>query len=290
QRLHAGIRAPSAEGLQIRRVAVYGVRCLGLLIGSGSATAVPVATRPVIEDVIVDGVSDAAYEDHIANLGPEFFGRQLHGINLATPCDLRRVRVRRVAHTGIALGNTVVPMEGALLEHIDVDEVNLSNYTLGTGVYFERQQLSPRLRRFCVGPDVDRGVHIEWGHAANSGATAEEHCNNPALVPIPSDDVRIKAGVVRASRHGVYVGDWTRGTRIRNVYFENAWWAAVGARDNVKTGGTNTLTYNLTFGPMNGCHYTLDNGNVVPPQCIASLPAPSEIPIPYPCSPTWAAP
>ncbi len=290
QRLHQGIRAPSVEGLQIHRVAVYGVRRFGLLVGNGSGSAVPVTTRPIIEDVVVDGVTDPAYEDYIAPLGNDYFGQQLHGIMLATPCDLRRVRVRRVAHSGIALGNTVVPMEGALLEDIDVDAVNLSNYTLGTGVYFERQQLGPRLRRFCVGPDVDRGVHIEWGHAANSDATAAQHCNNPLLVPIPSDDVQIDAGVVLASRHGVYVGAWTRGTRIRTVHFENAWWAAVGAHDNLKTGGTNTATDNLTFASMSGCRYTIDNGNVVPPQCLASLPTPSAIPIPYPCSPTWAAP
>lgn len=280
QRLHVGIWAPSAEALRIRRVAVVGVRRYGLRIGN----LLPVAVRPVIEDVYVNGVYDHAFEAYVAALPSQaqIWGRQLHGINLGTPADLRRVRVRRVAHSGVALGNTVVPMQGALLEHIDVDDVDLSNHTLGTGVYFERQQLSPRLRRFCVGPDVDRGVQIEWGHAPGTD-DPNAHCSDPTAQPVPSDDVRVRAGLIRAQFAGVNVGLWTRGTRLRNLHFENASYAAVAALDN-QGAGTNTMALNLTFGALNGgCKYTLTHPNASTIPCVPGLPAPTQVQIPPPC-------
>lgn len=294
QALHAGVWATSPDGLRISRALVKDVRRFGLLVGDHTASAPIPVTRPLIEDIEIDGVFDSEYEDYVAADPDETFGTQLHGIFLRTPGYITRARIRRIAHSGIGLGNVNQPMIATTLSDIDVDAANMSNHTIGTGIYLERQLIYAELNNFCVGANVDRGVNVEWGHAPNV-ETFIGHCPSdddndpPPPAPIPSRHIYIRNGLVRASQVGVYVGLWTRDTNLRNLHFENASWAAVGAHDN-QGNGTNTEEQGLSFGVLGpgACPRTLDHPSQTMPSCVASLPAPSNIAIPPavpPCAP-----
>jgi hypothetical protein len=231
-----GVLAGEVEGAHLHRVVAEDFLRFGVRVYQDGATEV----RASLSDLVVRGVGDPAWRQ-----SPSYRpGTEEHGLWLAGPALVERARIRDVWWAGIGVGDSEydpvtkksfpVIVDGVSIIDADIDRVGVGDGHKGAGsaIGFERITHGASVRRFCVGPDVERGVNLEW----NQGHPGEE-----AL------DVHIMSGAISAQVVGVYVGSGATGTVLQNLSIADACWAGVGLECAVNPAACLTQLVDLTW-------------------------------------------
>lgn len=220
--LGVGIQGTAPRGAHLRRVEVNHVTQFGVNVRNIRAAQLNVVDRAILEDIRVEGVNDTACFLDDPELCP-FPGSHQIGIWIgASHTQLSRAWVRDVFWTGIATGRVIhdVPyvVSGASLRDLDVDGVGTSANGFdagrgpGVGIYFERILRDSTLTRFCVGPNTERGVNVEW---------------NKNEVGLGSGRFRVTNGWIASTYYAVGFDAGTFGAYVGDIAVENAQWTAL---------------------------------------------------------------
>jgi len=227
-----GILGSKADGVQIRRVGVEGFRRFGIRLYQTGEVTEPA----LIEDVVIRDVGDPdwrALPTCPTKEGDCYApGTEEHGLWLGAAATAERVHIRDVWWSGAITGNcgavctedrtgevvceTVCdePLTDVHLRHLDIDRIGMGDGLAGagSGVAYERVTRASDLDTFCIGPNTERGVHMEWNHGDPDEAAV---------------DLTVRNGVIGSSVAGVTLGSGTLGTVVEDVDVWNAWWAGV---------------------------------------------------------------
>lgn len=226
--LDRGIDARQADGLVVRRVDIAGFKRFGVF--TDAIDTEPWRTDAILEDVTIETVGDNLWAWSLPPEHPDydpaypfydpldpFVPAQEVGLWLGVPGRVSRARVRDVARSAI---QTADGATGSLLEDLDVDQVNWRPTGVhsinGTGLYLENATVTTTFRRFCVGPDVVKGVVSEWDHFVHPRGVRN----------------RVEDGLVEASWLGIVLDHGTFDSRVENITFRNASWAGLTLYEN----------------------------------------------------------
>lgn len=227
-----GILGAKADGVQIRRVGVEGFRRFGVRVYQDGAVTDPA----LLQDLVIRDVGDPAWRAFPPCPTKEgacyAAGTEEHGLWLGASATAERVQIRDVWWAGAITGNcgavctedrsgevvceTVCdePLTDVYLRDLDIDRIGVGDGLAGagSGVAYERVTQASDLDTFCIGPQTERGVHMEWNHGDPDESAA---------------DLTVRNGVISSSVAGVTLGSGTVGTVVEDVEVVQAWWAGV---------------------------------------------------------------
>lgn len=264
--VHTGILGAQGDGSDIRRVGIEGFLRFGVRLNQQDRA---VRRQAYIGDIVVRGVGDPFWQT-TSDYKP---GTEEHGIWIGLPTRLERGQVRDVHWTGIITGNCrkiddddqcdSPPLYGVQMIDVDVDRIGTAD-GLGVGgpgaaIGFERVSTDISVRRFCIGPQTEEGVHAEWNHGFASDSPR---------------DLSILSGVISSHRAGVYLGSGTEDSVLQGLHFRKSLlapdehWAAVGMNCSVWPETCTTIAmWDLSYAPDVCCHEARGKYNVA--ECCA---------------------
>jgi hypothetical protein len=225
--VHLGINAAQPKGLVLSRLEVDGFLRFGVRVGtSDGASAAP----PVLTDLDVRNVGDPVWrtmpvcDPEVDPPGTDACyapGTAEHGIWIGASGTLvDRARVRDVYWAGIITGAHPQVVADVVIRNADVNRMQ-GQQRGGTAIGVERITHNLLIERFCVGPDVRRGVHVEWNH------------NDSAQSPV---GIVVRRGVVAAWCSGVDFDAGTLGSEVRSLHIRDAAGAGIVLHRNYPTG------------------------------------------------------
>ena len=265
--VHVGILGGHADGTEIRRVGIQEFLRFGVRLNQ--VWTQPVVNQARISDIVVRRVIDSAWQQ-LPSYTP---GTAEHGIWIGLPTRLERAQVRDAHWSGIITGNCVKidaddqcdsnPLDNVQMFDIDVDRIGMADGVgvsgPGSGISFERVSTDISVRRFCIGPDTEQGVHAEWNHGFATDSPR---------------DLSILTGVISSHRVGVFLGSGTEDSTLQSLHFRrstshpNEHWTAVGMNCSVWPETCSTISLlDLTYDADVCCHEARGTYNVA--ECCA---------------------
>jgi hypothetical protein len=195
--IRTGLVVRQPEGFHGARLVARGFTDYGIVVDANDPALDELARPFLLTDVDVSGVERPVPRS--SN------GTAEACVWVGNPGEVRRVRVRRCAWTGLWTGTAATD---ALFDRVDVDQTR-------TGVYVEHFTRRSTFQRVRVGRDVRIGVVAEWA--------APEWGGRPASVDNVIQDSRFESSLA-----GVFLDDGTTRTTVRRSTFLNQRWAAIG--------------------------------------------------------------
>jgi hypothetical protein len=195
--IRTGLVVRQPEGFRGARLVARGFTDYGVVVDANDPALNELARPFLLTDVDVAGVARPVPRS--SN------GTAEACVWVGNPGEVRRVRVRRCAWTGLWTGTAATD---ALFDQVDVDQTR-------TGVYVEHFTRRSTFQRVRVGRDVRIGVVAEWA--------APEWGGRPASVDNVIQDSRFESSLA-----GVFLDDGTTRTTVRRTTFVNQRWAAIG--------------------------------------------------------------
>ncbi|MEM9067831.1 MAG: hypothetical protein AAGE52_04970 [Myxococcota bacterium] len=176
-----GVLGTAPRGAQLRRISVGRVRRFGINLRNARPIPVPAHDAAYLSDLTIAGVQDDSCLD--AEWDPSCGATGSHQAGLwvgASHTRAVRVRVRDVYWTGVATGR-LEGVSNVSLRDIDVDRIGLEDAAeeagvgAGTGVYIEKISTDFSLGQFCIGPETERGVNVEWDLCVSGNGAVRPH-------------------------------------------------------------------------------------------------------------------
>jgi hypothetical protein len=195
--IRTGLVVRQPEGFRGARLVARGFTDYGVVVDANDPALDELARPFLLTDVDVAGVARPVPRS--SN------GTAEACVWVGNPGEVRRVRVRRCAWTGLWTGTAATD---ALFDRVDVDQTR-------TGVYVEHFTRRSTFQHVRVGRDVRIGVVAEWA--------APEWGGRPASVDNVIQDSRFESSLA-----GVSLDDGTTRTTVRRTTFMNQRWAAIG--------------------------------------------------------------
>lgn len=235
-----GLELRQSRGLVVERVELRNIKKIALL--SELPNAESMDTPAQMQDIVVAGVIDTAWQQQPLCQTPEGNavddpycpGTAEIGIWIGEEATLNRVRIRDVYWAGIVTASNGEILDDVTMRSIDIDDIGDDQvYGAGTGVYVERTTHGILLENFCIGPETERGINLEWDHFdPNTSARFNTFGN----------------GLIESWYAGVYMDYGSRDNHLRKIVFRNASWAPVSMYHNHLPGGCVQNTWeNLVF-------------------------------------------
>lgn len=227
--IDSAIHAAQADGLEVRRVRIHGFKRFGVFTSISNGFGWN--QDAVLEDLRIAHVGDnewarsfpVGHEDYdpaYPNYDPAdpYEHTEEIGIWMGVPARLSRAYIRDVARGGVVAAGVT---EGSVFEDLDVDHIGWRdtgpNAVRGAGLYFDNTSIESVYQRFCVGPDVEKGLISEWD-------------NNTFPRGIRNT---VRDGLLESTWLGVGFDQGTVDSRAENLYFRNASWAGLTIYNNV---------------------------------------------------------
>jgi hypothetical protein len=195
--IRTGLVVRQPEGFRGARLVARGFTDYGVVVDANDPTLDQLARPFRLTDVDVAGVARPVPRSSD--------GTAEACVWVGNPGEVRRVRVRRCAWTGLWTGTAATD---ALFDRIDVDQTP-------TGVYVEHFTRRSTFQRLRIGREVRIGLVTEWA--------APEWSGRPASVDNLIQDSRFESSLA-----GVFLDDGTTRTTVRRSTFVNQRWAAIG--------------------------------------------------------------
>jgi hypothetical protein len=195
--IRTGLVVRQPEGFRGARLVARGFTDYGVVVDANDPTLDQLARPFRLTDVDVAGVARPVPRSSD--------GTAEACVWVGNPGEVRRVRVRRCAWTGLWTGTAATD---ALFDRIDVDQTP-------TGVYVEHFTRRSTFQRLRIGREVRIGLVTEWA--------APEWSGRPASVDNVIQDSRFESSLA-----GVFLDDGTTRTTVRRSTFVNQRWAAIG--------------------------------------------------------------
>jgi hypothetical protein len=177
-----GIAARGALGTRVARVEVSDTRDFAVNLRSPDTAGLETLGDAVLTDLDLHDVGTPHCQhdpfDTLAAFPTDeppcpYPGTTQIGLWIGAPATVERVRVRDVYWGGIATGNSPYIVSDVVLRDVDVDRIGVGDGLggAGQGITTEKYTRDLLLERFCVGPDVERGVHAEWDNLDDDAVT-----------------------------------------------------------------------------------------------------------------------
>jgi hypothetical protein len=195
--IRTGLVVRQPEGFRGARLVARGFTDYGVVVDANDPTLDQLARPFRLTDVDVAGVARPVPRSSD--------GTAEACVWVGNPGEVRRVRVRRCAWTGLWTGTAATDV---LFDRIDVDQTP-------TGVYVEHFTRRSTFQRLRIGREVRIGLVTEWA--------APEWSGRPASVDNVIQDSRFESSLA-----GVFLDDGTTRTTVRRSTFVNQRWAAIG--------------------------------------------------------------
>jgi hypothetical protein len=215
--LWGALRLDNPSGLQLARLEIANYRQSGVYLGRNTAELAPgesLTPTPLLSDLRVEHIGWGQ-----AELPGDWALAEQWGLCLNDTAQLRRVRLRDIAYTGIVLrGRT----QNAELSSLDIDGVegveNPGGWAGAAAISLDQESHDVNLHHFCIGPNTRIGINGEWYQEPLPALHAVRPVVHDGIISSRRFGVHFDAGSVAAAVHDLTLEGYGR---AGIVFFQN---------------------------------------------------------------------